>query len=149
MRCGRNGLEQEPRPLGVSAKLARQCWRTRTTSYHCHRHTHAHAPPPPPPRAPTEVLLFLFSTFMRQAAIECTRKKTKKREDVNFLGLRVGFCCRGNSRPHVLLLFSLPLKFKDVIGDALVDVRAPGGTPVRDGTRTCTPFALFAAIKLR
>lgn len=110
MRCGTNGLEQEPCPLGISAKLARQRWRTRSKLSLSQRG------PPAPRLRLTEVLLCLFFFYLYATG----RYRFSLPLQSQLLA----------SRPRVVCL---PLKFKDVVGDGLVDIRAPGRTPVGGG----------------
>lgn len=109
-------------------------------SYHCHR-----LPPPLHPllRLQLRCFGFYFAPLCGRKPPTPGKHGRKRRRS------GVGRCGRGNSWPLVLVLFRLPLKFKDVIGDALIDIRAPGATPVRGGTRTCAHFEPVAAIKLR
>lgn len=87
-------------------------------SCHCHRRPSSYSGYNR--RASVFILIFNLAATRSQ----WTYEKFRGKEEIHFLAVKVGCCCRGASWPPILLLFCLPWKFKDVIGDALVDIHA-------------------------
>lgn len=155
MRCCTNGLEQEPCPLGISAKLARQRWRTRSKLSLSQR--------PPPGSVWQRCFCYYYFFYLYATGSLWKHEKTKRffyyyyyfflKEVIDFWRVESRLPLQSQllaSRPRVVL-FAIKILKMSLETDSLTFVHLVqhlSGV----GTRTCALFALrvrTAAIKPR